>query len=220
MFAKGLGVFVTLASLNAVAEITTTVTGDYVEARSNHVYTCACLAGSEQSGGAGRQAILAWSIREGSYRGIALAGVKVAAVVVGDSILTREDAPRKSVIYVDGSASAEQQLSVLELFGSQYGKLLGEVVAVQRVPITFQREGKRVSVEVSEELRLVAGSARLPQDAHLGSEIQYEPFIPMAEAALGNTIYQEYKGPDLESQWSQTEPGITGYIGRFVLPIT
>ena len=36
---------------------------------------------------------------------------------------------------------------------------------------------------------------------------------------LSNTVYQEYKGPDLESQWLQTEPGITGYIGRLVLRI-
>jgi hypothetical protein len=220
MFAKTQVVFVALASLGAVAEVSSTVTGDYVEARSNHVYTCACLAGSEQSGGAGREAILAWSTQEGSFRGIPLAGVKVAAVMVGDDILTSEAAPRKSVLYLDGIASAEQQQALLELFGREYGRLLEEVLVVRRAPILFQRKGESVSVEISGTLQLAGRKARLPEDAHLGSEVQYEPFVPMAETALGNTVRRQYQGPDLESRWWESEPGITAYIGRFVLRIS
>ena len=69
------------------------VSGDYVEARSNEVYTCGCLY-SGQMTTAGREAILAWRITSGVYQGTSLAGVKVAAVIVGDANLGAYAAPR------------------------------------------------------------------------------------------------------------------------------
>lgn len=82
------------------------VAGEYVEARSGHVYTCGCLYSGESVTG-GKEAILVWRILRGDYQGTALAGIRVAAVVVGESNLAAADA-RRSVLYLDGTTSAGQ----------------------------------------------------------------------------------------------------------------
>ena len=78
---------VLLTGLAVSAATPPAVTGDYIEVRSNHVYTCACLFSGEQVTG-GREAILAWNVREGEYRGTALAGAKAVAVMQGPASLS------------------------------------------------------------------------------------------------------------------------------------
>ena len=66
-----------LLGLNLYAAAPPAITGDYVEVRSHHVYTCGCLYSGEQATG-GREAILAWAIRQGEVDGVSLAGLRVA----------------------------------------------------------------------------------------------------------------------------------------------
>ena len=61
----------------------TTVTGDYVEARTAEVFAGGCIQGSEGEG-AGREAILAWRVGRGQVNGVTLDGLSVVAVVAGD----------------------------------------------------------------------------------------------------------------------------------------
>src|SRR5208283_778610 len=62
------------------------ITGDYVEARSCDVYTGYCFANSEMNL-AGREAMLFWSVRQGTWRGTKLDGLGVMAVVKSDGTL-------------------------------------------------------------------------------------------------------------------------------------
>ncbi|MGH8429761.1 MAG: hypothetical protein ACREUF_05090, partial [Solimonas sp.] len=47
------------------------IKGDYVEVRTAEVFTGGCIMGSEGEV-SGREAILAWRIKEGSVQGVAL----------------------------------------------------------------------------------------------------------------------------------------------------
>ncbi|MGA2630244.1 MAG: DUF1326 domain-containing protein, partial [Terriglobia bacterium] len=159
------------------------VAGDYVEARSGHVYTCGCLYSGESVTG-GKEAILVWRILSGEYEGTSLEGIRLAAVVVGESNLGAPDEARRSVVYLDGITRDAQEQAVLALWRREYAKVLGEVRAVHRAPITFDRQGELVNVEVPGVVRVQARKARLPQDAHPGSFLWYSPFTPLGDPTL------------------------------------
>ena len=192
------------------------VAGDYVEARSGHVYTCGCLYSGESVTG-GKEAILVWRILSGDYQGTPLEGIRVAAVVVGESNLGAPDDARRSVVYLDGITRDAQEQAVLALWRREYAKVLGEVRAVHRAPITFDRQGELVNVEVPGVVRVQARKARLPQDAHPGSFLWYSPFTPLADPTLATSLLYEYWGNDFQRQWRELFAGITGYMGHFEL---
>jgi len=94
-----------LVSLGLGAATTPPISGDYIEVRSHHVYTCGCLYSGEQATG-GREAILTWVIQKGEFQGVPLAGLKAVAVVLGQANLGLDETLRKSVVFVvnDGEA--------------------------------------------------------------------------------------------------------------------
>lgn len=206
-------ILISLAMGATFAELPATIAGDYFEARSNHVYTCACLCNGE-SVTTGKEAILAWEFQEG-----ALAGVRVAAVVAGQGHLSLGPAARKSVLYVDGAAGEQQRRAVLELFTRYYSGVLGPLAAVHTTPIVFERTSESARLAIGDAVRLDMRKARLPEDAHLGSYLWYGPFVPMTESSLGMTLQFQYHGNDLDRHWWEAESGITGYLGRFELPV-
>ncbi|MBI3665293.1 MAG: DUF1326 domain-containing protein [Acidobacteria bacterium] len=216
---KILAMVILLAGAGLRAEMPAAIMGDYVEARSNHVYTCGCLYSGEQVT-VGKEAILAWGIKEGGFRGLSLAGVKVVAVVVGEQSLSLAATPRKSVLYLDGITSVAQQQAVLDLFREQFREGLGEITGVESAPISFERENEGAVVGVGNTVRVEIRKARLPEDAHPGSRLWYQPFVPVAEPILGATLYYKYSGGSFARQWWESEPGITAYLGSFTLRAT
>lgn len=193
-----------------------TIAGDYLEARSNHVYTCGCLYSGEMVTD-GREAILAWNFESGSFRGAPLAGVKVLAVLTADGNLSVEGRERSSLLYFDPAASEAQRQAVLSLFEQQYPALVGHILGTRTASIAFRKEPGSWNVESPGMATVTMRAARLPDDAHQGSSLWYGPFIPLADSTLAMTLLYEYRGNGLGRQWWRREPGITGYFGRFVL---
>src|SRR3954466_3018034 len=62
------------------------ISGDYLEVRSCDVYTGPCFANSEM-GLTGKEGMLFWSVRDGSWNGVSLKGLNVMAVVRVDGTL-------------------------------------------------------------------------------------------------------------------------------------
>src|SRR5499433_344836 len=56
------------------------IRGDYIETRSADIYTGSCFANGEVNL-VGNQAILAWHVESGTWNGVALDGLTVAAAV-------------------------------------------------------------------------------------------------------------------------------------------
>src|SRR4051812_24282036 len=63
-----------------------TISGDYLEVRSCDVYTGSCFANSEMNL-TGKEGMMLWSVREGSWKGTKLDGLTVIAVVKVDGTL-------------------------------------------------------------------------------------------------------------------------------------
>lgn len=207
-----LTVLVFLGAVVLAAPPAAVITGDYVEVRSGHVYTCGCLYSGEMATG-GREALLTWAVREGDYRGVALDGAKAVAVVIGGAHLGLPETERKSVLFVD--AAGPQQEALVDLLRNRYAPVLGRIADVHRAPISLVRRGEQLEVTVGNVARVVVRPARLPEDAHLGSSLWYEPFIPTVERTLATAEYSRFWGEDFRHRWWNQEPGIYGYIGRF-----
>jgi hypothetical protein len=207
-----------LYALPVAADETATVSGDYIEARSNEVYTCGCLY-SGQMTTAGKEAILAWRIARGTYQGTPLVGVRVSAVVVGDTNLSAYDDPRRTALYLDGVTSDAQQQAVVTLWQQKYAGALGRITSVHRAPINFTQQGDAIRVSIPGLVEIQARKARLPADAHPGSYLWYEPFVSLRNSSLATALDYEYSGKDFQRQWQDLLPSISGYLGEFALKV-
>src|SRR5688572_1498646 len=87
------------------------ITGEYVEARTAEVFAGGCIMNSEAET-MGRQAVMAWRITSGTFDGVPLEGLTVAAAVAGDRNLGmremggEEPTAVNAIITVDPRATA------------------------------------------------------------------------------------------------------------------
>src|SRR6185503_11263041 len=119
----------TLTAASALAVSQPAITGDYLEVRSCDIYTGPCFANAEM-GLTGKEAIMVWSIKEGSWQGTSLDGLSVIAVVRTDATLGNlkyEPRAAKAVLILDEKASPSQQEALKGFARSMAGKLIKEV---------------------------------------------------------------------------------------------
>src|SRR5882762_1075411 len=130
----------TILTLATVALAATTfaapqpgITGNYLEVRSCDVYTGACVANAEM-GLSGREGMLVWSVKQGTWKGVALDGLSVIAVVRTDDTLgdVRYQPRRgKAVLIVDAKADSLQEAALKDFARSMAGKLISDVAEVK-----------------------------------------------------------------------------------------
>jgi len=84
------------------------INGNYIEARTADVYTGPCFANGEAEQ-VGREAVFGWSINQGQWKGVNLAGLSVVGVIRSEHTLglsTEPINPAKAVLIVDSRANA------------------------------------------------------------------------------------------------------------------
>ena len=97
---------------------------------------------------------IAWGIEKGSVEGVDVSGLTMAVSAhIPKNILIPKS--WKAVVFVDEKATAEQEGVLLRLFTGQLGGavadlagLIGEVVAVERVPIAFTVAGGKGRISI------------------------------------------------------------------------
>jgi len=198
------------------------IKGDYLEVRSADVYTGPCFANSEV-GLTGNEAILAWRVKEGDWKGVSLNGLSVVAVVkahntLGDPYHTPY--PAHSVVIVDANASQAQRKALEEFAASMAGPLLRHIVRVQAAPIRLEM----ADGEHHGSATLVAGNlARIEtrslcQADHLcGNEfVYYPPLVTVAHAMPAFTLLDSFKGQGLGVVWDHVDKR-SAFLGTFSL---
>ncbi len=189
------------------------VTGDYVEARSCNIYVGACHAEGERET-IGRQAVLAWNFRGGSYEGVNLAGVKAIAVLTGDRNLAQKGAEIQSVLYVDGGADCCAPDAVAKLLRERAGAALGKMVAVKCAPIRFEEKNGVYQV-AAEGIATVKVKKQTEQLCCLQKyEVWYKPFMALKESKVGFGVLAEFKEPALKASWAGSDQN-NAYFGTF-----
>jgi len=118
---------------------------------------CPCWIGEDPDGGT-CESTLGWRIDSGEIGGVDVSGLAFALNVhIPGNVL---DGNWKAAAFVDDRSSPEQQEAMLKLFTGQLGgaiadlaALVGEVVAVERVPITFTVDGGKGTLQLGDVTR-------------------------------------------------------------------
>lgn len=195
------------------------IVGEYAEARTCDVWTGPCFANGEMNL-SGDHAVTAWSIAEGSWDGVRLDGLKIAASLDSEGTFgTDSEGEVRAVVYVDERAGAAQEKALLALAKELAPRYLKDIVKVHRRPIRFERDGLAVRVQVGEtpEVRLETKALAAHCDTICGNEAKFYPSLAKArDVKCAKTVAHVYRGADLGLRWS--DPGARGaMVGRFEL---
>ncbi|HVR99711.1 MAG TPA: DUF1326 domain-containing protein [Thermoanaerobaculia bacterium] len=200
------------------------IAGNYMEARTSDVYTGSCFANAEVNL-AGREAVLAWSIREGAWKGVPVQGLAVVAVVRAAATLGDPYAnplPARSVLLVDERADAAQREALVGFAHEMAGDLLSDVVAVQSAPIhmTIGTEvqghhgGGEASLQAGNLVELRTRSLNHTDHLCGNEEVYYDPLTPTVGAVPAVTLAHAFRGKGLGITWSS--PGKrSAFVGTF-----
>lgn len=117
---------------------------------------CPCWIGEDPDNGT-CDTIVAWHFDDGTIDGIDVKDTTIAVVAhVPGNILQGN---WRAAVYVDDKASAKQEEALLKVYTGQAGgpiadlvKLIGEVVSVERAPITFDVREGRGTIKIGENL--------------------------------------------------------------------
>ena len=194
--------------------------GDYLEARSADVYTGPCFAMSEVSL-TGQEAILAWKVREGDWKGVSLSGLSVVAVVRANATLGdpyHTPYPARSVLIVDSRATSQQRTALAAFAESMAGSLLDHVVRIEAAPIQMTVEHG----DLHGAAKVVAGNfARIEtrslcQGDHLcGNEsVYYPPLVALTHSMPAFTLDSSFSGQGLGEVWRNVDKR-SAFVGSF-----
>jgi hypothetical protein len=196
------------------------IRGDYIESRSTDVYVAQCFANGE-AGLTGNQALLAWHVQEGSWNGVKLDGLTVAAAVRARATLGDpygEPYPAQAVLMVDDAANAAQRQALIALAKYQGGKLLENVARVEYVPVILDVPGDPHNGHAVLRAGRLATIVTRPLNHHdhiCGNETDYyPPLSKLDHATSAVALTDEFAGDGLGSQWS-SHGRRSAYIGSF-----
>jgi hypothetical protein len=194
-----------------------TITGDYLEVRTADIYTGPCFANGEVNL-AGREAILAWRIRSGSWEGVPLEGLSVVAVVKASATLGdphSDPFPAKTVMIIDEQAATEQRRALVDFARAMTGELLDDVVRTESVPIEFETGMGHGHASLSAGKLAGFETRSLHNGDHFcGNEIVYYPPLADVMAHPAYTQSHWYNGEGLNSTWSNPFKR-SAFIGTF-----
>jgi len=195
------------------------IRGDYLESRSTDVYVAQCFANGE-TGLTGNLALLAWQVTEGSWNGVKLDGLTVAAAVRARATLgdpNGEPYPAQTVLMVDDAANPAQREALIALAHHQGGKLLENVTRVDYVPVILEVPPSHEGHAVLRAGHLATIITRpLNHHDHIcGNETNfYPPLTNVENATSAVALTDEFQGDGLGSQWSD-HGRRSAYLGTF-----
>ena len=182
------------------------IRGDYLETRSADVYTGQCFANGEVNL-VGNEAILAWHVQSGSWGGVPLQGLTVAAAVRAKGTLGdpyENPYPAKAVILVDDQANAQQQAALLSFAKQMAGELLKnieQVIPIQ-IELVLDREHHGAAMLRAGRFATVQTRSIGSQDHLCGNEETfYPPLTQLAHSVPAVALTDAYAGPGLGVSW-------------------
>lgn len=196
------------------------IRGDYIETRSADVYTGQCFANGEVNL-TGKEAILAWHVQTGSWDGVALAGLTVAAAVRAQATLGDpygNPYPAQSVLLVDEQANPQQRAALVSFAKHMGGELLANVdqtvAAPMEMVVNHERHG--VALLRAGQFATVQTRSLGDKDHVCGNEVTfYPPLTPVAHSMPAVAVTDAYRGPGLGESWD-SHGRRSAFVGTFV----
>ena len=215
-FRRVLWVALLALSTTAVAQ---QIHGDYIETRSADVYTGQCFANGEVNL-VGDEAILAWHIQSGSWDGVPLDGLTVAAAVHANATLGDPYAnpyPARAVLLVDDQATPQQSSALISLAHQMGGELLGNAKRVISVPMELAVNPDRHGVALLRAGQFATVQTRPVngKDHVCGNEATfYPPLTQLTHSMPAVALTDSYRGPGLDVDW-ESHGRRSAFVGTF-----
>lgn len=113
---------------------------------------CPCWVGEDPDGGV-CDGLLGWRVDKGTIDGVDVSGITLAIMAhIPGNILKGN---WRAIVYMDDKSTSQQQEALLNVFTGKRGgpiadmaNLIGEVVGVERVPITAEVEGGKGTIKI------------------------------------------------------------------------
>ncbi len=151
---------------------------------------CPCWVGEDPDGGT-CTGVLSWHVEKGMVNSTDVSGhtLTILTFIPGNIL----EGNWRVIVYVDDKTTDEQQQALLDVWTGKLGgpvadlaQLVGEVVAVERAPVTFEVEGVKGTLKIGKAI-----------------EARLEPFKGATgeSTALHDTIFT-------------TIPGSAAYVGK------
>src|SRR6267154_5265934 len=193
----------------------TTVSGQYVEARTAEIFTGGCIMGSEAET-MGKQAVLAWKVDRGTVNGVSVDGLSVVAALSGNVNLGLHEiggdrATVRSVVYVDERANPVQRIALAAL-AHDLTKSMGTIVSVTAAPITFSDAGQTIHVATSNVALDV--NKVMTHDPTCGAQQWFNPLATVDQATMGVADQNTFSGSTLGTKWSDPNKR-SAFFGTF-----
>ena len=208
------------------------VQGDYVEARNADVFTGPCFSNAEILI-VGKQAVMAWGVKQGTWKGVDVAGLCVAAAVQADNTFTTDNPSKaRAVLIVDSRADERQRSALMDMARTLGGeRLANRPVAVLSTRMQLKLETMHGQKEPAHSGHAMpqtprasfwaAGIAQIvtrpldDRDHLCGNEVvAYPPLSRAVEARPAYTMGHEFKGEGLDTRWD--DPNCrSSFVGHF-----
>lgn len=205
-----------LSTLPLLAAGGGSISGAYVEARTAEVFAGGCIMNGEAAT-TGREALLAWKVKRGSYQGVSLDGLSVVAAVAGDTNLGIREiggdtAHTHAALFVDERANPAQRAALASMARQFSNGIVGTVVDVTPTPIQFVDEGPAIRVS-AKSLRLSVAK-EMKHDPTCGGKQWFHPLAVVDGAAMGTTDENAFSGTTLGTKWSDPNKR-SSFFGTF-----
>jgi hypothetical protein len=204
-------------STSAIAQ---QIRGDYIETRSADVYTGQCFANGEVNL-VGDEAILAWHVQSGSWDGVPLDGLTVAAAVHARATLGDPYAnpyPAQAVLIVDDQATQQQRSALIAFAHQMGGELLHHAQQVVPAPMELVVSAQHHGVALLRAGQFATVQTRPVNDKdHLcGNEVTfYPPLTQLTHSMPAVALTDSYRGPGLDVDW-ESHGRRSAFVGTFV----
>jgi hypothetical protein len=196
------------------------IRGEYVETRSADVYTGQCFANGEVNL-VGDEAILAWHVQSGSWDGVPLDGLTVAAAVHANATLGDPYAnpyPARAVLIVDDQANPQQRSALVAFAHQMGGELLRHADQVIPAPTELVVNADHHGVALLRAGQFATVKTRPVNDKdHLcGNEVTfYPPLTQLTHSMPAVALTDSYRGPGLDVDW-EAHGRRSAFVGTFV----
>ena len=208
-----------LVTFLSVALSAQQIRGDYIETRSADVYTGQCFANGEVNL-AGKEAILAWHVQNGSWDGVSLDGLTIAAAVRARATLGDpygNPYPAEAVLLVDEQANPQQRAALVHFAQHVGGELLKNVEETlpAQIEMIVNHERHGVALLRAGQFATVQTRSLGDHDHVCGNEVTfYPPLTEVSHSMPAVAVTDVYRGPGLGESWD-SHGRRSAFVGTF-----
>ena len=166
---------------------------------------CPCWIGEDPDQGT-CDSVVAYNLDKGNIRGVDVSGLSlVSAVNIPGNVL---EGNWRQLVYIDDNASDEQADAMLDAFSGKLGgpladlaQLVGEVVAVERAPISHQIEDGAGTLTVGDKIQCSMHPYTGPDGSTTTLNNSIFSTVPGSPAYVGVADTQKIDIPEHGYQW-------------------